>query len=166
MQSKSSVDSAIEIWRRRKWLLILPFTLLFIVVASLIMALPPLYKASSVVIFGQDDISESYVISNTSNELEQRLEVVRQSILSRSHLQEIIEEFDLYPELRKLISAEAVVNRMRKDITIEQEMLRQPQWGQNASFLVSIGYQGWEPQLTADVANALTTKPSSRTHLD
>jgi len=158
MQSKSPIDAAVGIWRRRKWLLILPFTLLFIVIASLIVALPPLYKATSVVIFGQDDISESYVTSNPSNELEQRLEVVRQSILSRTHLQEVIDEFELYPDLRKVISAEGVVNRLRKDIIIEQQMLRQPQWGQNASFSVSISYQGWEPQLTADVTNALTTR--------
>lgn len=158
MQSKSPVDSALEIWRRRKWLLILPFMLLFIAITSLIIALPPLYKATSVVIFGQDDISESYVTSSSSNELEQRLEVVRQSLLSRSHLQEVIDEFDLYADLRRLISAEGVIQRMRKDITIEQEMLRQPQWGQNASFSVSISYQGWEPQLTADVSNALTTR--------
>jgi succinoglycan biosynthesis transport protein ExoP len=157
-QSKSPIETAAGIWRRRKWLLILPFTLLFIVIASLIVALPPLYKATSVVIFGQDDISESYVTSNPSNELEQRLEVVRQSISSRSHLQEVIDEFDLYPDLRKVISAEGVVNRLRKDITIEQQMLRQPQWGQNASFSVSISYQGWEPQLTADVTNALATR--------
>jgi polysaccharide biosynthesis transport protein len=155
---KTPMDSLAEIWSRRKWLLILPFVLLFCVLASLIYALPPLFKASTTVIFGQDDIAESYVTNTTRNELEQRLEVVRQSILSRSHLQEFIEEFNLYPQLRRVLAPEAVVNRMRKDIEIRHEMLRQPQWGQNSTFAVSIAYQGWEPELVARVTNELAIR--------
>ncbi len=154
----SLMDSVTGIWKRRKWLLIMSFVLLFCVAASLIIALPPLYKASTVVVFGQDDISESYVTSGNSSELEQRLEVVRQSLLSRSRLQEVIEEFDLYPEMRKLYPAEAVIRRMRKDITINQQMLRQPQWGQNATFTVQIGYQGWDPDLVSQVTNGLAAR--------
>ena len=156
--NRSMIDSAIDVFRRRKWLLILPFTLVSLVLISLIMALPSLYKASTVVIFGQNEISESLVTSGNSSELEQRLEVVRQSILSRPQLQQLIEEFNLYPEMRAEFSPEAVVRRMRKDVTIQTQELRQPEWGENSTFAVTITYQGWEPQLVADVTNAIAQR--------
>ena len=157
-QKRPMIDIALQLWRRRKWLMIVSFLLVFSVIAGLIMALPFLYRSSTTILFGQDDISETLVKTTVPNELEQRLGIIRQAVLSRSQLQEVIDTFDLYGPLKKEAPPESVIDRMRKDIHIEQRAYTQPQWGQNSTFAITISYQGWDPELVAQVTNDLAAR--------
>src|SRR6185312_14121714 len=51
--------------------------------------------------------------------IEDRLRSISQEILSRTRLEKIIGDFDLYPEERRQLPIEAVVDRMRQDIIVE-----------------------------------------------
>lgn len=157
-QKRSMIDSALQLWRRRKWLLIVSFLSVFSVIAGLVIALPFLYQSSTTILFGQDVISESLVKTTAPNELEQRLGIIRQAVLSRSQLQDVIDTFDLYGPMKKQAPAESVIDRMRKDIQIDQRAYTQPQWGQNSTFAITISYQGWDPELVAQVTNDLAAR--------
>ena len=157
-QKKSMIDSTLKLWRRRKWLLIVSFLSVFSVTAGLIMALPFLYRSSTTILFGQDDITESLVKTTVPNELEERLGIIRQAVLSRGQLQEVIDTFDLYGAMKKEAPAESVIDRMRKDIQIDQRAYTQPQWGQNSTFAITISYRGWDPELVAQVTNDLAAR--------
>ncbi len=153
--SRTLIESAYEIWRRRKWVLVISFLSVFGLAAGLVMALPDLYRSSTTLIVGQDGVTESLVENNVSTELELRLGIIRQALLSRGQLQEVIDEFNLYEDMRKTEPPASVIDRLRKDIDIEQQAYAQPQWGQSATFEVTISYQAWDPELAADVANHL-----------
>ena len=152
------IDTALEIWGRRKWLLLVSFVSVFGLVAGLVLALPDLYRSSTTLIVGQDDVTESLVENNVSTELELRLGIMRQALMSRDQLQEVIEQFNLYESLRATSPPASVIERMRQDIGFEQEAYAQPQWGQSATFAVTISYQAWNPDLAADVANELARR--------
>ena len=62
--------------------------------------LPDLYRASAVVLV-ERPVPETFVRPAVSGELESRLHVIKQEILSRARLTELINRFDLYPELRE-----------------------------------------------------------------
>jgi len=155
---RTVVEAAIEIWRRRKWLMLVSFLSVFGLVAGLVQALPDLYRSSTTLIVGQDDVTESLVENNVSTELELRLGIIRQALMSRGQLQDVIEQFNLYEEMRQTEPPASVIERLRKDITIEQEAYAQPQWGQSATFAVTISYQAWDPELAALVANDLARR--------
>jgi len=157
-QSNTIFDIIHGVWRRRKWLIIMTFVSVFAIGASLVASLPSMYAASTTLIFGNDDISEDLVGPSVSGELEQRLDLVSRTILSRTALQDVIETYNLYPEMRKTVSPEGVINRMREDSSITQDTLRRPEWGQDAKFSINIGYQGWSPELTATVTNDLANR--------
>lgn len=156
--SRSVIETALEVWGRRKWLLMISFLSVFGLIGGLVMALPDLYRSSTTLIVGQDDVTESLVENNVSTELELRLGIIRQALMSRGQLQEVIEEFNLYAEMRKTEPPASVIERLRKDIEIEQEAYAQPQWGQSATFAVTISYQAWNPDLAARVANDLARR--------
>lgn len=158
LTNSSFVEALLEKWRRRKWLLICCFLLVFCSMTSFVLALPSLYTSSTTLLFGQEGISESLVMERTPNELELRLGTITQAVLSRSQLQEVIDEFDLYANMRLKASPEAVIKRLRKDINIEQRAATQPQWGQNSTYSITIAYQSWDPELAADVVNNLATR--------
>lgn len=151
------IDTILQIWSRRKWWLVAGVLLAITASASLIFSLPNLYRGATTILLGQDDIAGTLVGEGAGSPLDQRLHVIRQELLSREQLLELIDRFDLYDGLRQAVPAEALLERMRSDIHISQSTTSQmsQQRGQSAPMEVRIGYQGWSAQQVADVANAL-----------
>jgi len=151
------MDSLQSVWYRRKWPIISAFLLLMSAAVGLIMSLPEMYRSSTTILLGQDVITESFVTSANSMQLEQRLHVIQQEIMSRESLLEIIETHNLYESLRATLPAEASVNRMRRDVSLNQTIIsRESQSrGQPSPVEVRISYQGWDARQVAEVTNAL-----------
>ncbi len=145
------------IWSRRKWWLIAGLILAMTTSASLIFALPNLYRGSTTVLVGQDAIVGAFISDGSTSQLDQRLHVIRQELLSRQQLLSLIERFNLYDGLRQTVPTEALLDRMRRDIHISQSTTSQvsQQRGQSAPMEVRIGYQGWSAYEVAEIANAL-----------
>jgi len=151
-------DQVMDQWRRRKWLFIASFLSVFTVVFCLVVALPSLYRASTTILFTQDDIAESLLKTGASNELELRLGAIQQSVMSRTQLQEIIDTFGLYAVMKARGSPESVINRFRRDIAIDQQASTAPQWGQHSAYAITITYKDWDPDRVAPVANELAAR--------
>jgi polysaccharide biosynthesis transport protein len=142
------------VWQRRKWVMILAFLATFPAGVAMVLALPPLYRASATLLVGEGDISTQLVNPGPDQSLAARLDVIRKAILSRSHLEPMIERFDLYPQLREQ-PKQVVIDRLRKDIGIKQEIIANQTWQQEAPITLTLTYQSQDPMLAADVANEL-----------
>ncbi|MDP1930761.1 MAG: hypothetical protein Q8L60_04830 [Gammaproteobacteria bacterium] len=151
------IENILQIWSRRKWWLLAGFVLAMTTSASLIFALPNLYRGSTTVLLGQDAIVGTFIAEGSISQLDQRLHVIRQELLSREQLLSLIDRFDLYDGLRQAVPAEALLDRMRRDIHISQSTTSQVslQRGQSAPMQVRIGYQGWSAEEVATISNAL-----------
>lgn len=151
------LDNILQIWSRRKWWLLAGFVFAFATSASLIYSLPDLYRGSTTVLIGQDAIAGSFITSDTNNQLDQRLHMIRQDLLSRDQLLSLIGRHDLYPVLRRNAPTEALLARMRNDIHLSQSTTSQVslQRGLSAPMEVRISYQGWSADQAAEVTNAL-----------
>lgn len=154
--SGSAFRLARTLWGRRKWLALLAFATVFAAAVSLILGLPTLYRATTVVLVQQEQLLESFARSPTPGELEQRLQVISQEILSRSRLQELITRFDLYPAWRERVDPEAVIERMRQDIRLERKE-SDARGERGATIAFTLSYQGWDPQTVAQVTNTLAS---------
>jgi len=154
---ESALELALGLWRRRKWYGVVVFAAAFCGLASVVIGLPDLYRASATILVDQSQISESFARSSVTGEVEPRLQALSQEILSRARLQELIGRFNLYPELlQRHVPAEAVVERMRKDIRFERKEVGQ-QWGRGVTIGFIVSYQGWDPQAVAQVTNTLAS---------
>jgi polysaccharide chain length determinant protein (PEP-CTERM system associated) len=158
VDDRSIFDLAADWWKRRKWLFIASFLIVFTVAASLVRALPPLYRASTTFVFSENEIAESLVTPDSSNDLELRLAAIREAVLSRSELQQVIDSFGLYADLMRNAPPESVIRRFRRDIDIEQSTATEPQWGKKSTYIVTIGFRYWDPQHVAAVANELAAR--------
>jgi succinoglycan biosynthesis transport protein ExoP len=118
-QKGVAVERLRAAWGRRKWLAVLVFALPFVAAVSLIFSLPTFYRSTAVVLVERQQVPEAFVPATVTSELETRLHTISQEILSRSKLEALITRFGLYPSLRKQISNEELVERMRKDIKLE-----------------------------------------------
>ena len=62
-------------------------------------------------------IPESYVKSTITARIEDRLQSIAQQILSRTRLERVIQDFDLYAGERRSELMENIVDRMRREST-------------------------------------------------
>ena len=103
------------LWSRRKWIALLVFSMVLAAAVSVTVSLPPLYRATASVLVETQHVSEELVRSSVSNELETRIQTIREDVMSRARLGELITRLGLYPELRaKGEPFDAIIERMRK----------------------------------------------------
>src|SRR5262245_23006220 len=106
------------LWRRR-WLLVTPLVVIGFVSAGYALHLPNVYRSDTTILVVPQRVPESYVRSTVTARIEDRLQSISQQILSRTRLERIIEDFNLYPELRRKAFMEEVVAYMRRNITVQ-----------------------------------------------
>ena len=117
-QKYTPQDVIDAVWRR-KWLLICPVILFGIAAFLVTRSLPNLYRSETLILVVPQRVPESYIRSTVTSRIEDRLRSISEQILSRSVLERIILEFNLYSEQRQHAPMEDVVVRMRKDIEVE-----------------------------------------------
>jgi polysaccharide chain length determinant protein (PEP-CTERM system associated) len=115
--------------------------------------LPDLYRSSAIVLV-ERPLSESFVRPVVSGELESRLHVIKQEILSRDRLTELVNRFGLYPELRKKTSLEDVLTQARHDIEVVPNGPEQVS-GRTKTVTFTLSYTGGERETVADVTNSI-----------
>lgn len=136
----------------RKWLIVLPT----VVIASATFVwswyLPDRYHAETTILVVPQRIPASYVRSTVTAELGERLNTISQQIVTRTKLERIIEEFNLYPSERQTRIMEDIVERMRlNDIKINTSSGR----GEAASF--TVGFESSNPRTAVQVAERLAS---------
>jgi polysaccharide chain length determinant protein (PEP-CTERM system associated) len=116
---KYTPDDLIDIAKRRKWLIVVPFLIVASGAVVVSRRTPNLYRSETLILVVPQRISESYVRSTVIGRIEDRLQSITQQILSRTRLEQIILEFNLYGDARKKGAMEDIVDGMRKQINVE-----------------------------------------------
>jgi polysaccharide biosynthesis transport protein len=150
---ESPVLRAVEMVRRRKVLALGVFAAVIAAAVSFALFLPDLYRATAIVLVDRP-VAEAFVRPAVAGELESRLHVIKQEILSRERLSGVIERFNLYPELRKDGAIESALDRTRDDIQVEQTGPEQVS-GRTKTVAFRLHYAGRDRATVADVTNAI-----------
>jgi polysaccharide biosynthesis transport protein len=143
-----------SIWKRRKWLAIAVFSTCLSAASGVLVGLPNLYRASVTVMVNRAPLHTGDEGFWDEASADTRLDSITEEVESRPHLQQMIARFHLYSDMLKHAAPDTVIQRMRRDITLERETGK-PQWGQDQTFAFTLSYQGWDPKTVAAVTNAL-----------
>jgi protein tyrosine kinase modulator len=142
-------------WRllcRRRWYFLLPFFVVFLLVWSVTWVLPSVYRSGTLILVQQPTISKKLVGTTADSDLQDRLDSIRQQVLSRTRLLYIVDHLNLYPKKRTRMSPDELVDRMRKDIEIE--LVRSRDRNELSSF--NIYYKAENPRVAQEVTTELT----------
>jgi polysaccharide biosynthesis transport protein len=104
---------------RRRWWVMAPLFFCGFVAFGVAHFWPEKYRSEALILVEQQKVPESYVMPNVMTDLQDRLQSMTQQILSRTRLQKLIEQFNLYQEPRQHTNIDEVVDKMRADIRIE-----------------------------------------------
>lgn len=138
---------------RRRWFIILPFCLAMVVGIALVIKLPRIYEASTMILILPQRISEKIVSSVVDGGIGTRINTLSQQIMSRSNLERVIENLKLFSDSKsKNMLVEDKLNSLRSKIKVELGGREQSRRGAD---VFSISFRDRDPQIAMKVANGL-----------
>ena len=147
--------------RRRRALILTIGASLVVASAALAFLLPAVYRSTATILIEEQEIPPDLVRAAIATYADQRIETIKQQVLSRSTLWRIVEQYDLYKSLRKRSPTEEVLNRFTKDIQIDvmnvKVIDRRSQNPTQATIAFTLAYDGETPGLAQKVAHELTS---------
>jgi len=153
-----NLDTALNILKRRLWIAITLFSVVLTVTICLVKFLPNVYTAGAFILIEGQQIPSQYVQSTVTSGITSRLHTISQQILSRSRLNNLIKQFNLYEGLRKRVPSDEVIERMRQDISIEiKNTSSGKRRGAHNTVGFEVSYTGSNPRKVMMVANTLTS---------
>ena len=115
------------VWRRKWWILV-P-AVLSAAATSVVSpyVLPNRYRSEGSIVVVPQRVSQGYVRSSVTGHLGDRLQQINAQIMSRTRLERIISDFNLYELERKTGPLDAVIAQMRSNIRIHIRTSNNPQ---------------------------------------
>lgn len=167
-QVRSAMDSPskdlfdyLSLLRRRRTIILAAGMLLLAASVALAFLLPAVYRSTATILIEEQEIPPDLVRSAIATYADQRIETIKQQVLSRSTLWRIVEQYDLYKTLRKRSPTEEVLSRFTKDIQIDvmnvKVIDRRTQNPTQATIAFTLAYDGESPESAQKVANELTS---------
>lgn len=147
--------------RRRRTMILSVALSLLVASAALAFLLPAAYRSTATILIEEQEVPSDLVRSAIATYADQRIETIKQQVLSRATLWRIIEQYGLYNDLRKWNATEEVLSRFLKDIQIEvmnvKVIDRRTQNPTQATIAFTLAYEGQSAELAQKVANELTS---------
>lgn len=143
--------------RRRKGIFLAAFLPIFLVCVGIALYLPPIYQSEATIQIENQDIPEDFVKSTITTYINERLYMIKQQILSREQLQNVIKRHKLYADID---SRTEKIDRMRQDIKLEtiDTAVMDERTGRAKSVTVAfkLSYEGEDPETVGAIANELS----------
>jgi polysaccharide chain length determinant protein (PEP-CTERM system associated) len=131
------------------------------IVAGVVIAFlwPDTFEASGQMRVVPPRVPQRLVASNMSEEMSQRVNAIYQGIVSRTNLSNLITNHNLYPDKRKRLPMDDVVDDMRKDIVISPlKNMSTGTTGRNNIFAFTVAYSYSDRRLATKVCSDLISK--------
>src|SRR5438552_262762 len=104
---------------RRKWLIMGTICVCLGIAGLLCLVLPKTYRSTTLILVEGQKIPESYVKGIIESNIEGRLIMIKQQVMSRTMLSRVVDEFKLYQAEVARDGVEGVIERMRNSVKVE-----------------------------------------------
>ncbi|MEC9340599.1 MAG: lipopolysaccharide biosynthesis protein [Pseudomonadota bacterium] len=147
--------------RRRGKLAVIVFLTILVLGVVISLSLPAVYRASAIILIEQQEIPSDLVRSTITGFADQRVQVIRQRVMTSTNLIEIINKYDLYVEERSREPVTVVLGNFRDDIQLNMISadVVDPRSGRptQATIAFSLSYRSRSPTLAQQVTNELVS---------
>jgi polysaccharide chain length determinant protein (PEP-CTERM system associated) len=150
-ENKINFTYYLDMLRRRKWYVIPTFFLIIVAGLAYCLTAPKVYKSSTTISIVRQRVPEGFVRSTVTADIDERIHSIGQEVLSRTRLEGVINQLNLYPKQRKYLPMEKVIEIMRNNISVELSSARR------GATAFTLGYEDASPQTAALVANTLAS---------
>lgn len=151
---RMTVQDILMSFRRRAALIVLSFAIISVLAVCVAVALPPVFKSTGIVLVESQQIPESILPNINKNAADERFQVIRQRIMTRDNLFQIIDKYGLFTDQPSTMSKSDILAATRQ--RIEVEPIQSNRRGASA-FAFEISFENSSPVVAQAVANKLIT---------
>ena len=160
-ESTINLQALREVFQRRRWVIFGAGGILFCASVATATLWPPTYKSMATILIEEQEVPAELVHSTITSYADQRIEMIKQQVMSRSSLGKVVEQYNLYPEMRRESPTEGVIKRFIKDIEVEvmsaDVIDKRTQHATKATIAFTVSYNSGSPDTAQRVANELTS---------
>lgn len=156
-KSARGVDEYWAVVRRRKWWIIGPLFIGWLLVFVSAWIIPAQYTSESVILIDKSKVPDTYVRPNVKVEMGERLESITQQVLSRQRLLGIINKYHLYNSVLTP-TPDDQLKKMRSDIKIDLVQTPTPdEFGKRELTAFKLQYTGDNASVAQQVNSAMVS---------
>jgi uncharacterized protein involved in exopolysaccharide biosynthesis len=159
-ENSKDLSDYLNTFRRRRTSIIVIASVIFLIGLITALAWPPTYRSAATILIEEQEIPSELVRSTVTSFAHQRIQEIKQRVMTRSKLMEIIEKYNLYESERKRKTTEEVITDMRDAIAVDPitaEVLDRSGRPAVATIAFTLSYEGEDPTKVQKVTNELTT---------
>lgn len=149
-----------SIIRRRAPYLIGTFVGVLTVAIVVAFAIPPTYRSTGTIMVESQQVSENIVPSAIRNQLDERINVIKQRVMTRDNLLKIAKKYDLFKGDSRSLATSELIDKLRDRIVIESinsgDAINTNRQGQpTVSF--TLAFEDQNPDVALQITNDLIT---------
>ena len=149
----------ISIAWRRKFHLLIPFVVVLIVTIVTVFVLPPVYKSTGTILIESQQIPKELIQSTVTSFADERIQIIKQRIMTSQQLFGIIRKFNLYADEISTTARSEILEDMRDRIFIDRVSANVKNRRNRASALIAftVSFEHRNAGTAQRVANELVT---------
>ncbi len=155
MEYELSLRDYLAILKRRFWHFVLPFLAITIIGSAIVFILPPIYSSSGKILVESQQIPDEFIRSTVTGLANERIQIIRQRVMTRENLSQIIRKFKLFDTQDRSISQSAQVDAIRSRISID--LIETGARRGKATIAFNVSYEDRSAEQALRVANELLT---------
>lgn len=144
---------------RRRFLLI-ALTVVSVSVLAILVAvlIPPVYQSSGTILIESQEIPTDLVQASVTTYADERIEIIKQRVMTRDNLIKIIDKYHLYEKDRKSLTVSELTDLLRTNIAVDllSADVKSNQKSK-ATIAFKVSFDGRYPDVTNKVTNELVT---------
>lgn len=149
-----TLSDYLSIMRRRVVFLIGIFVVVLLISIVVAYVMPPSYRSTGTIMVETPQVLEGGVSRAVRKDLDERINVIKQRVMTRESLLQIINKYSLFKEESGSLTTTELIDKMRSRVAVES--LGTSQQGQPTSAF-TISFEDKSPQVALQVANDLVT---------
>lgn len=143
------------IWQRR-WYLIIPVIVLAIAGVVAAFVVPVRYTSTATLLVQSSTVPQAVAMGNPDDVIDRRIARIREQVLSRPELIELVNRYQLYPKMRADTALSDIVETMRKSVSIAPLSAELQQSTNNSTIAFTLSYSYSDPNKAQSVAQDLS----------
>ena len=144
---------------KRRWMqMLVVFILVLLSAIAVAMLMAPVYQSTGTILVEAQQIPDDVVKATVTSFADERIEVIKQRVMTRDNLYRIINKYKLYPKKVDSETTSTLIELMRRSLSVE--LLNadvQNAQGGRATIAFKVGFEYEKPEIAHKVANEIVT---------
>lgn len=152
-----SLRDYIDILKRRKIHIVGIFSVVLVVSVLVALFIPPVYQSVGTILVESQQISTDMIKSSDTAFADERIEVIKQRVMTRANLLQIINKYDLFSESKNNLQPSEMVDKIREAIAVTTLSADKGQGKGKATIAFKVSFDYRYPDIAHKVTNDLVT---------